>query len=147
MLGRAHGWCPTEVTLVMGGEVSQQRSQSQQCLQAVWWAGDPLPAWRAAYSSVPACLCHVGAWAWSYQVPRLLRRNQRYGFLCECSLFLNVCSCFQTLWFQNSLYSWKIIEDVEDFLFMWLYLLIFAILETKTGKLFNVYFSNKLIRC
>ena len=34
MLGRAHGWRPTEVTLVMGGEVSQQRSQSQQYVQA-----------------------------------------------------------------------------------------------------------------
>lgn len=54
-------------------------------------------------------------------------------------------------WFSNFLVSGlftllKSIEGLKEFLFMWLYLLLFAILEIKTEKLLNVYFS-KLITC
>lgn len=55
-------------------------------------------------------------------------------------------------WFSNFPVSGlfmllKIIEDLKEFLFMWFYLLRFAILKIKTEKFFNVYCGNKLMTC
>lgn len=93
----------SEVTLVMG-EVSQQRPQPQQCCSR-------LGRWRRPLACMKGCLLFCASLFVPCQsiglilpVARTFRRNQRCGFLCEFSLFLNVCSCFQTL-FMDSLHS------------------------------------------
>lgn len=121
------------------------------------WAGNECgpcdePETLCLHEGLPALLCWPVCAMWEHgpdltRCPDFSGEIRDMGFYVSVPYFLNVCSCLQALWFQDSLHSWKIIERVKDFLFMWLYLLIFAILETKTGKLFNVYFSNKLIRC
>lgn len=54
--------------------------------------------------------------------------------------------CFSSV-LVSGLFMLLTTEDLKELLFMWLCLMIRAKLKIKAEKLFNVYFSNKLITC